>query len=141
MNEETPGRGAADLLAQDGGITASRLQESRNNLMNSLDAVEIRARKVFLAFLVGLATVIAGLLARLPLEMLFHQTPIIETLRTIWFAFCVAASLCTAILLTLYNEKYKPAISRTQDRILAANLADLQRQVSLLAERVNKRPD
>ena len=104
------------------------------NLEKTLGSIERRARAVRRASLIASAVTIAILL----LTILSTATGVIWVFVVLGVCFYLALILA-GVLLELYWYKYRPAVDRARSDLQTSMIADLQRQIAALSQRLDER--
>lgn len=143
MTESHHSREFADeLVSQDNGVSQFDFGEFRMNLDKTLESIERRARSVRRASLVASAITIAVLLLAVFLMLLFQNLSMATAMKwvTVILGVCFYLSLIVAgVLLILYQYKYRPAVERAKSDLQLSMIADLQRQIATLSQRLDNR--
>ncbi|MGE5140357.1 MAG: hypothetical protein ACM3JD_12900 [Rudaea sp.] len=104
------------------------------NLERTLESMDRRARSVRRASLTASAVTIAALV----LAMLSMATGVMWL--SVVLAVCFYLAFVVAgVLLTLYWHRYRPAIDRAKSDLQIAMIADMQRQLAALSQRLEER--
>jgi hypothetical protein len=135
MNETHPARKFADeLVSQDSGVSQFDFGGFRMNLDKTLQSIERRARSVRRASLIASAVTIAIMV----LTILSTATGVIWMFVVLGVCFYLAL-IAAGVLLELYWYKYRPAVDRARSDLQIAMIADLQRQIVALSQRLDER--
>lgn len=110
------------------------------NLEKAMESIQHRARSVHRASLIAAAFVVICLLAMLPLEM-FRLLTEVACVRAVWGACVWSALIVAGVLSLLYRHKYRPAIERARSDLQTSMIADLQRQIAALSQRLDDRTE
>jgi hypothetical protein len=133
MNKDQQNSFSAELLRQDAAVSDNVIQELRVRLTQAVEIAECRANRVrratFIACLVLVVTVLLevvtiGLAQRF--EMPSHW------LTTLGGGMVFISLVIAGTLLSVYNDKYRPAVGERQTELQMAILTDLQHQISEL---------
>ena len=139
MTEPHPARESVEkLIAQDAVVSEFNFEEFRMTLEKSLESMERRARLVRRACWIASTLTVACLLAMLPLKM-FRLLTEVAWVRVAWGACFWTALITAGVLLVLYRDKYRPALDRARTDLQISMIADLQRQIATLSERLEDR--
>jgi hypothetical protein len=125
---------AEDLIAQDHAISDTQLETFKMNLMTSLAKLEARAQAVRRAIIISLALTVTCVIGVIPLEA--FQLAQVPWVATLWVAMGGVSFTCAAVLLVLYNERYRQAINRGRWEMQTAAMADLQRELRELTQQL-----
>lgn len=129
----------ARLLSHDAGLSESQLKEHRVQLERRIERAERMARRLRYAIYVALAAWMASFTA-LPILRAFGRD-MSMFLNVAWLVCLLASPLCLAFFLILYVVRYRPVVVAARSEFQSAILAQLQRQVTDLSARLEKRED
>jgi hypothetical protein len=139
MTENHCPRDFADkLVSQDAVVTGFDFEESNMNLKRSLESLQRRAKFVHRASLIASAVAVACWVAILPMEA-FRLLARFEWMGAAWGICSGAALVVAGVLLVLYRDKYSPALERAKTDLQISMIADLQRQIAALSQRLDDR--
>lgn len=126
------------LVAQDAGISETQLKEFRMNLEQSLESLEQKANSSRRATIRAIGAVVVCYIFGLALNSVQHVTPLPHAVIGPLWIFCTWGSLITsAVLVTRYWSRHRPALERGRTDLQIAMFGELQRQVSELSQRLN----
>jgi hypothetical protein len=114
---------AEELLKQDSGVSDAHMEEQRSQLVFALERAERTERIMRRA-----ATVSCVLLA----SMVFLMSAVLVAFpvaRIIGGVITFILLIVAGTLLSLYNDRYRPAVSKKREELQATVLADLQCQI------------
>ena len=123
-----------ELVSQDAAISQFDFEEFRMNLEEKLKSTERRAGVVRRASLIASAATLAFFTAT---GLLAHPRWV-QAVSAICF---FAALISSGVLLSLYWHKYRPAVDRARGDLHISMIADLQRQIAALSERLGDRDE
>ncbi len=124
---------SAELLHQDAAVSDTVIKELRTRLTQAVEIAERRANRVrratFIACLVLVVTVLLEVVA-IGLAQRFEVPS--HWLTTLGGGMVFVSLVIAGTLLSVYNDKYRPAAGERRTELQMAILTDLQHQLSEL---------
>lgn len=125
-----------NLLAQDSGLSQTRMEEQRMQLEQNIDKAERQARHMRIGIYLSIGTYLTAF-ALLPfLEAMGDRMG--PVLNMVWVIALTAAPLCAIWFIAVYLIKYRPAVGKTRTEFQNTIILQLQQQVAELTERLSK---
>jgi hypothetical protein len=128
----------ADLLRQDEAVSETVIKELRTRLTQALESAERRANAVRRATIISCSVLVGAVLLEALIIGLVERFEMAAQWMVAAGGGLVIVSLVVAgTLLSLYNDKYRSAVSERRTELQMAILSDLQRQISQLKSAQN----
>jgi len=133
---------AVDLLRQDEAISDTVIKELRARLTQALESAERRARAIRRATIISCIVLVVAVLVQVLIIGLVDRFETPTQWMVAWWGGVVLVTLVVAgTLLSLYNDKYRPAVSERRTELQMAVLTDLQHQIAELKNARNREAD
>lgn len=139
MNQSHRSIFTADLLRQDEAVSDTVIKELRSRLTQALESAERRASAIRRATIISCIVLVGAVLLEVLIIGLVERFEMAAQWMVAAGGGLVFVSLVAAgTLLSLYNDKYRPAVTKRRTELQMAILTDLQHQISQLKNAQNK---